>query len=395
MKQSRLTSDQVRRIALAAQGFTMPRPNGRVDVRHFRRVLERVGLIQLDSVNVLERSHYLPMFSRLGPYDRSAFDRWTAHSGELFEYWGHEASLIPVGLYSTFGFRMDQMKPWGNVRRLIDERPEYVDGVLRHVVDRGPTTVSDLRDPGERGGPWWGHAPGKHALEWLFAKGELTAYRSRSFGRIYDLPKRVLPESVLQEPRPDETSAYRRLLVEAARHHGIGTAADLADYHRLHTPTARVILADLAAEGAVVPVVVDGWQDPTYLHPDAVLPTRPRGTGLLSPFDSLIWNRDRVERVFGFRYRIEIYVPKDRRTFGYYVLPFLLDGELVARVDLKADRKGRRRLAQSAHLDSGRKPSQVTPALAADLHAMALWLDLEEVVVVNRGDLAVPLRTEV
>ena len=191
MKQRRLTADQARRIALAAQGFTTPRPNGRVDVRHFRRVLDRVGLIQLDSVNVLERSHYLPMFSRLGPYDRSAFDRWTARSGELFEYWGHEASLIPVGLYSTFGFRMDEMKPWGSVRRLLDERPGYVEGVLQQVADRGPITVSDLEDPGERGGPWWGYAPGKHALEWLFAKGEVTAYRTRSFGRIYDLPERV------------------------------------------------------------------------------------------------------------------------------------------------------------------------------------------------------------
>lgn len=395
MKLRQLTVDQARRIAVAAQGFRTPRPTGRIDVRHFRRVLGHVGLIQLDSVNVLERSHYLPIFSRLGPYDRAAFDRWTAHSGELFEYWGHEASLIPVGLYPTFGFRMDQMKPWGSVHRLIMERPGYVEGVLRHVVDRGPTTVSDLEDPGERGGPWWGYAPGKHALEWLFARGAVTAYRTRSFGRIYDLPERVLPESVLQQPRLGETEAYRRLLVEAVRHHGIGTAADLADYHRLHTPTARVILAALAAEAVVVPVVVEGWRGPAYLHPDTVLPRRPGGTGLLSPFDSLIWNRDRAERVFGFRYRIEIYVPKDQRRFGYYVLPFLLDGELVARVDLKADRKGRRLLVQSAHIEPGREPTQVAPALAAELHAMASWLDLDEVEAVDRGDLAIPLRAEV
>jgi len=393
MKQRRLTADQVRRIALAAQGFTAARPSGRVDVRHFRRVLDRVGLVQLDSVNVLERSHYLPMFSRLGPYDRSAFDRWTARSGELFEYWGHEASLMPVGLYSTFGFRMDEMKPWGSVRRLFDERPGYVEGVLQQVADRGPTTVSDLEDPGERGGPWWGYTPGKHALEWLFAKGEVTAYRTRSFGRIYDLPERVLPERAICQPRPDTTEAYRRLLTDAARHHGIGTAADLADYHRLHTPTARAILTDLAAEGAVVPVNVDGWRNIAYLHPEAVLPRRPGGTGLLSPFDSLVWNRDRVERIFGFRYRIEIYVPKDRRQFGYYVLPFLLDGELVARVDLKADRKARRLLVQAAYLESGREPKRVAPALAAELHTMASWLDLDEVEVLDRGDLAAPLRT--
>ena len=392
MKQRRLTSDQARRIALAAQGFTTPRPNGRVDVRHFRRVLERVGLIQLDSVNVLERSHYLPMFSRLGPYDRSAFDRWTACSGELFEYWGHEASLIPVGLYSTFGFRIDAMKPWGSIRRLLDERPGYVEGVLEQVADRGPITVSDLEDPGERGGPWWGYSPGKHALEWLFAKGEVSAYRGRTFGRIYDLPERVVPAWAIQQPRPDETEAYRRLLVDAARHHGIGTAADLADYHRLHTPTARAILADLAAEGAVVPAEVDGWRGPTYLHPEAVLPRRPAGTALLSPFDSLVWSRDRVERIFGFRYRIEIYVPKDQRQFGYYVVPFLLDGELVARVDLKADRKGRRLLVQSAHIEPGREPTRVAVALASELRSLATWLDRDEVEIVDRGELAAPLR---
>jgi uncharacterized protein YcaQ len=354
-----------------------------------------VGLIQLDSVNVLERSHYLPMFARLGPYDRSAFDRWTVRSGELFEYWGHEASLIPVDLYSTFGFRMDQMEPWGSVRRLLDERSEYVEDVLRQVRDRGPTSVSDLEDPGERGGPWWGYAPGKHALEWLFARGAVTAYRSRSFGRIYDLPERVLPESALQQPRSDETEACRRLLVEAARHHGIGTAPDLADYHRLHTPTARVILADLAVEGAVVAVVVDGWRGPSYLHPDAVVPRRSGGTALLSPFDSLIWNRDRVERIFDFRYRLEIYVPRNQRTFGYYVLPFLLDGELVARVDLKADRKGRRLLVQSAHIEPERERTRVAAALAAELHAMASWLDLVEVEVEERGDLAAVLRAAV
>ena len=395
MKHRRFTSDQARRIALAAQGFTMPRPNGRVDVRHFRRVLERVGLIQLDSVNVLERSHYLPMFSRLGPYDRSAFDRWTACSGELFEYWGHEASLIPVGLYSTFGFRIDAMKPWGSIRRLLDERPGYVEGVLEQVADRGPITVSDLEDPGERGGPRWGYSPGKHALEWLFAKGKVAAYRGRTFGRIYDLPERVVPEWAIQQPRPDETEAYRRLLVDAARHHGIGTAADLADYHRLHTPTARAILADLAAEGADVPAEVDGWRGPTYLHPEAVLSRRSAGTALLSPFDSLVWSRDRVERIFGFRYRIEIYVPKDQRQFGYYVVPFLLDGELVARVDLKADRKGRRLLVQSAHIEPGREPARVAVALASELRSMATWLDLDEVEIVDRGELAAPLRRAV
>lgn len=392
MESRRLTIDQARRIALGAQGFTTPRPTGRVDIRHFRRVLDRIGLLQLDSVNVLERSHYLPMFSRLGPFDRSAFDRWTVRSGELFEYWGHEASLIPVERYAAFRFRMDEMEPWGMMRRLIDERPGYVEGVLDEVAERGPLTVSDLDDPGERAGAWWGYAPGKIALEWLFARGDITAKRTSSFGRRYDLPERVVPQWALERPHLDRADAYRALLVDAARHHGVGTASDLADYHRLHTPTVRTVLADLAAEGAIVPVSVDDWRQAAYLHPDAVLPRRPCGTALLSPFDSLVWNRDRLERLFGFRYRIEIYVPKDQRTYGYYVLPFLLDGEFTARVDLKADRKNRRLLVQAAHLESDRSASAVVPALSAELRSMASWLDLDEVVVVERGDLAAALR---
>ena len=395
MKQRRLTGDQARRIALAAQGFTTPRPGGRVDVRHFRRVLKHIGLLQLDSVNVLERSHYLPLLSRLGPYDRAALDQWTARSSELFEYWGHEASLIPVGIHRAFRFRMAEMKPWGSVRRLLDDRPGYVEGVLGEVTDRGPLAVSDLDDPGERGGPWWGHAPGKQALEWLFASGRITATRTNTFGRRYDLPERVVPAWALDEEPLDRAAAYRRLLVAAARHHGVGTAADLADYYRLHVPTARGVLADLTADKAIVKVDVEGWRQPAYLHPEAVLPRRIGGTALLSPFDSLIWKRERVERIFGFRYRIEIYVPKDDRQFGYYVLPFLLDGELVARVDLKADRNGRRLLVQAAHLEPGNDRDRVARELAAELAGMASWLGLEESVVMDRGDLATALRTKV
>lgn len=388
MKTRTLTNDQARRIALGAQGFGVPRPTGRVDVRHFRRVIDRVGLLQLDSVNVLERSHYLPMFSRLGPYDRAAFDHWTVSSGELFEYWGHEASLIPVDRYQTFRFRMGEMKPWGSVRRLLDERPVYIEDVLDQVAKRGPLTAAELEDAGERGGPWWGYAPGKHALEWLFASGRVTAFRSPTFGRRYDLPDRVVPASVLERPSLDRTEAYRTLLVDAARHHGIGTVSDLADYHRLHKPTARSILEDLAAEGSVTAVAVDGWRHPAYLHPSARTPRRAAGTALLSPFDSLVWNRDRVERLFGFRYRIEIYVPKEQRQYGYYVLPFLLDGELVARVDLKADRKGRRLLVQASHLESGQEASRVAPPLAIEIQVMASWLGLDGVTVMDRGDLA-------
>jgi len=387
-----MTVGQARRVALGAQGLTSPRPTGRIDVRHFRRVLDCVGLLQLDSVNVLERSHYLPMFSRLGPYDRAALDRWTTDSGEIFEYWGHAASLIPVDRYPTLRFRMDEMKPWGSVRRLIDERPGYVESVFEQVAERGPVTVADLDDPGERGGPWWGYAPGKDALEWLFASGRVTAYRTSSFGRRYELPERVVPGSVMHRPVPDSFEAYRTLLVAATRHHGIGTAADLADYYRLHVSTARPILESLTADGSLVPVTVEGWGHPAYAHPDAAMPRSVSGAALLSPFDSLIWNRDRVERLFCFRYRIEIYTPKDQRVHGYYVLPFLLDGELVARVDLKADRKTGRLLVQAAHLEPGHDASRVAPALARELAAMAVWLNLDEIEVMDRGDLAEPLK---
>ena len=391
MNRRRLTASQARRLALGAQGFTVPRPAGRIDVRHFRRVLNRVGLLQLDSVNVLERSHYLPMFSRLGPYDRDALDRWTAGSGEIFEYWGHEASLIPVERHPAFRFRMDEMKPWGSAGRLLDERPEYVERVFDQVAERGPVTVSDLDDPGERGGPWWGYAPGKHALEWLFATGRVTAYRTPSFGRKYVVPDRAIPGEILAQDPLERTEAYRTLLVDAARHHGVGTVADLSDYHRLHSPTARAVLEALAGEGRLVPVTVEGWRRDAYLHPDAVVPRRASGTALLSPFDSLIWHRDRVERLFGFRYRIEIYVPKHQRIYGYYVLPFLLDGELVARVDLKADRQNRRLLVRAAHLEPGHDASRVAGSLASELQTMATWLAMDEVTVDDRGDLAAPL----
>ena len=395
MKVTTLSNDEARRIALAAQGFVTPRPSGRVDVRHFRRVLDRIGLLQLDSVNVLTRSHHLPLFSRLGPYSRDAFHRWSTTSGELFEYWAHEACLVPVARYPTFRWRMESMKPWGGIRRLQEQRPGYVESVFAQVGERGPLTASDLDDPGERGGPWWGHGPGKQALEWLFASGRLTAYRTPTFGRLYDVPERVIPPAVRSLTPPGRSEAYRQLLLDAARHHGVGTAGDLADYHRLNTPSARKALDALASAGELDRVHVDGWRHAAYLHPEATVPRRTRGTALLSPFDSLIWTRDRVERLFGFRYRIEIYVPKEQRVHGYYVLPFLLDGALVARVDLKADRPARRLVVRAAHAEPDTDPGRTASALAAELDGMAGWLELEAVEVSDEGDLAPALRRAV
>lgn len=381
-----------RRIALAAQGFSTARPEGRIDIRHFRRTMADVGVLQLDSVNVLSRSHYLPMFSRLGPYDRDALDRYTADSGEIYEYWGHAASLLPADRYRLFRWRMDAIEPWDRISNLEAEHPGYIDTVYDEIAQHGPITVAQLSDPGARTGPWWGHGRGRVALDWLFACGRVTAYRDRRFGRVYDLPERVIRAEYLAAPAATRDEAYRELLLLAAGHHGIGTAKDLTDYYRLKVPPARPILAELVASGELIAAEVPGWSQRAFLHPAAVRPRRIRGAALLSPFDSLIWERDRTERVFGFHYRIEIYVPEPDRIHGYYVLPFLLDGELVGRVDLKADRATSRLWVRGSFVEQGFDPTAVSGGLATELRAMAGWLDLGDVVVEDRGNLATQLR---
>lgn len=383
-----LSLDVARRVALGAQGFAEARPTGRIDVRHFRRVIDRIGVLQLDSVNVLARSHYLPVLARLGPYDTAALDRFTAGSGEMFEYWGHVASLIPSQRHRLFRWRMETMKPWGSVRKLAEEHPGYVEAVFQEVRDRGPLTVSDLEDGGARTGPWWGYARGKHALEWLFTRGRITAFRGPNFERRYDLPERVLPAKHLEADPVGEEEAHRELLLLAARHHGVATATDLADYYRLHKPTSRRILAGLASEGRLERVEVQGWAHDAFLDPSARRPRSVEGSALLSPFDSLVWERDRTERLFGFRYRIEIYVPADRRVHGYYVLPYLLDDALVARVDLKAHRADGRLELREAHLEDGADVQRVARRLAGDLVSMAGWLGMGDVTVSAQGRLA-------
>jgi len=355
-------------------------------------VFGRIGLLQLDSVNVLQRSHYLPMWSRLGPYSTDALDQFTASSGEIFEYWGHEASLLPVARYPLFRWRMEELEPWRRVQGVIGGSPGYVEAVQYEIAAHGPLTVSDLADPGDRTGPWWGHGKGKTALDWLFAKGRITAYRNGSFGRLYDIPERVIPVEYLEAPAASKLEAFRELLLLGARHHGVGTATDLADYYRLHRPTARAVVDEMAAAGEIEEVAVEGWKHAAYLHPEAKLPRRISGAALLSPFDPVVWERDRTERLFGFRYRIEIYVPQPKRVYGYYVLPFLVDGELVGRVDLKSDRKEGVLLVQGAYCEDGRDPDVVAARLAPELTAMSEWLGLGEVSVNARGNLATTLR---
>ncbi|MBM7805426.1 uncharacterized protein YcaQ [Geodermatophilus bullaregiensis] len=391
----RLPAALARRIALAAQGLADPRPAGVVDSRQLRRLTDRLAVVQIDSVNVLSRSHYLPAFSRLGAYRRPVLDAFTARRSEVFEYWAHEASYLPVRLHPHLRWRMAAAEDhaWGSMVRIQRERPGYVAEVLDRVREAGPTRASDLAEPRpDRPGTMWNWHAGKVALEWLFYTGVLTARaRTTSFERVYDLTERVLPAAVLQTPTPEPADAVRELVRTAARALGVATERDLRDYFRLRPGPARAAVAELADAGELLPVEVAGWGTPAWLDPAARRPRWVRARALLSPFDSLVWERPRVERLFGFRYRLEIYTPAAQRVHGYYVLPFLLGDRLVARVDLKADRQSGVLRAQATHAEHGVDRAEVADALAAELRLMAGWLELDDVTVADRGDLAADL----
>jgi hypothetical protein len=388
-----------RRIALGAQGFGTPRPSGRIDRRHLRRLFDTVGVVQIDSVNVIVRSQELPLWARLGPHRRDLLTAM-ADDHELFEYWGHEASFVPVERHPLLRWRMtnatlDEM--WPTLSMLAHERPGYVEDIYAQVRNRGPLSANDLA---ERGGaktqPWWGWTDAKIALEYLFWCGRLSARRRGNFERVYDLSERLIPAAILALPTPSDDDAKRALLALAARSLGIATARDLADYYRIRMPQARPLVPDLVEAGEIVPVTVEGWRDPAFLHRDAVVPRRIAAATLLSPFDSLIWApRDRTERLFDFRYRLELYTPAAKRIFGYYVLPFLLGDRIVARVDLKADRKAGALLAHGAFSEPHTEAADTADALARELLALAAWLGLERVVVGERGDLAPSLRDRI
>lgn len=393
-----LSGAEARRVALVAQGFGARRPSGRIDARHARRGLSAIGLIQLDSVNVVARSHELPLFSRLGPHSRDLLGDLAYRRRELFEYWGHEASLMPVALHPLLRWRMARAagEAWGSMVRIQRDQPGLVKALLDEITARGPLSARDLGGLGKRrsSGPWWGWGDVKAALEWLFWMGELTAAgRTRSFERMYDLAERVLPAAVLAAPTPAEPDAQRELLRLAAARLGVGTAGDIADYFRIRRPEARPRLAELVEEGALVPARVEGWREPAFLDPAAASSRRrrPRPRTLLSPFDSLVWERSRTERLFGMRLRLEIYTPAPRRTHGYYVLPFLLGEHLVARVDLKADRPAKVLRVVGAFGELPHDPAGTAPALAGELSDLARHLDLERVSVAPRGDLAAAL----
>jgi uncharacterized protein YcaQ len=384
---------QARRVALAAQGFADPQPAGAPSGWAVRRLFDRVGLVQIDSVNVLSRAHYLPLFSRVGPYDRALMDRGAHYAPRrLFEYWGHEASLIPVALQPLLRWRMERAHEdaWGGMRRIQRERPELVADVLAAVRARGPVAASELavEEKPKRTGPWWDWSDVKRAIEFLFWSGQVTSARRRGFERLYDVPERVLPAEVIETPTPSVQEAQRGLLKVAARSMGVASERDLRDYFRLPAAEAKERIAELVEAGDLLPVTVDGWRNHAYLDPGARFPRRVDACAVLGPFDSLIWERDRVERLFGFRYRIEIYVPAEKRVHGYYVLPFLLGERLVARVDLKADRQAGVLRVQAAHAEED-APPETAERLRERLEAMAGWLGLDHgLAVAGRGDLA-------
>ncbi|WP_433368854.1 winged helix-turn-helix domain-containing protein [Actinoplanes sp. CA-142083] len=391
-----LSLAQARRVALAAQGFTDPRPGGVTDMRHLRRVLRRLHLIQMDSVNVLQRAHFMPLYSRLGPYPADLLERAAYRKPrELFEFWGHEASLITTDLQPLFRWRMARAADfaWGSMVRIVKEQPELVAWVLDEVRGRGPITAAEIEhDAPRRKDHWgWNWSVVKQALEWLFFTGQVTAAsRTTSFARRYDLPERVLPASVLDAPTPAYPDAIRALVEMSARALGVAAEPEIRDYFRLPVEGFKQAIAELVEDKVLIPVAVKGWKQ-AYLHHEAKIPRWVRAATLVSPFDPLIWERGRTERLFDLSYRIEIYVPAPQRLYGYYVLPFLLGDQFAARVDLKADRRAGELQIPAAWLEPTADQEETAVALAAELHRLAGWLGLHTVTAPVKGDFAGPL----
>jgi uncharacterized protein YcaQ len=374
-----LSIADARALALAAQGFDTARPKTKATQRHVDALISRLGVIQIDSVNVLVRSQELPLFSRLGNHNRNAIPKATEQQ-KLFEYWGHEAAHLPVEIHPLFRWKMEaarlgKAKHWG-LTSFYDDNKAFVKRMLKHVEKNGPTTSRELSTRTEKKGTWWDWDEAKVALEYLFLTGQLMSRgRGTDFARIYDTPERVLPEDVLNAPTPSEHDARKQLLVRSAIAQGVGTASDLADYYRQKPTTVKPLITELVEEGELRTVAVDGWTEKAFIHRAAKLPKQLHATALLSPFDSLVWCRPRNERLFDFHYRIEIYTPKEKRKFGYYVLPFMMNGEMVGRVDLKADRANSKLLVHSVHTEKGVKRSTINDVLNNELRTMASWLD--------------------
>jgi len=400
-----LSLAEARRLALAAQGFG-PRPT-KASVAHIRKLAAKIHAFQIDSVNVLIRAHYVPAFARLGAYPTEVLDTLTYRNKELFDYWGHAACLMPVSLFPLFRYRMqsDAMREY-----MATERGVYARQVYEEVAERGPLVAVDLSNPGKRTGNWWGWASGKAALEQLYDAGLVAIAGRRGFERVYDLVERVVPPSALEVDIPHD-AAMKQLICLAAQACGVGTFEDITGYFKLYSyvdrrwaryntawsgpalPPKRGLVAELVEEGRLVAAQVEGWKEPAYLAANARVPRSVNARAFLTPFDSLVWERSRLKRLFGMQYAIELYTPPPKRIYGYYVCPFLLVYSMVARCDLKADRFRRTLMVQSAFLEPDQHAASVVEDLAEALREMQAWLGLERIEVADRGDLATPLRS--
>lgn len=384
-----ISAKQARHLALAGQGFETPDPARPVDRRRIMKMIRKTNMLQIDSVNVLSRAHYMPVFSRLGVYDRALLDQlsWgTAKQRKLFEYWGHEASLIPVEDYPLYRWRMEDalrgLGMWGRMARIARDEPDFVASLLRHLDREGTTAASELNEePREGGSQWWGWTKAKTAMEYLFWSGQVMARKRRgSFEREYDLPHRIIGD-MAHEPVLPRDVAQRALIAKGITAMGVATIADLRKYFRLPSDDAKARVAEMVENGDLVPATVAGWRQPAFIASDAKIRRRAMPTALMVPFDPVMWERDRVERIFEFNYRIEIYTPAEKRQYGYYVLPFMLNGDFVGRVDLKADRQSKLLRVFSAHAEDGCDNDGVASELHRHLCQLAVFLDLEDVFV--------------
>jgi len=393
-----LSIAKARRVALAAQGFSDGARPEKVTWARMAPMIRRLNLLQIDSVNVLVRSHYLPLFSRLGAYAHATLDErsFGQKKRALFECWAHEASLLPLELHPLMRWRMARARAgngtYGQMDRFGQEERRYLREVLDFVNCNGPTAASELPGGGKSGGSWWGWSKGKLALETLFDQGLVATATRQGFERLYDIPERVIPAEVLALETPAERDAIRQLLDLSGRALGVATETDLRDYFRLPVRDTKTALAELLEEGMLIPVNVEGWKPQAYLHKGAAIPRKAGGSALLSPFDPVVWERSRAERLFNFHYRIEIYTPAHKRKFGYYVLPFLHGDRIAGRVCLKADRQAGVLRANAIHHEVHADPEETAEALAGELRVMAQWLNLGSVEPGKTGNLAGALR---
>ncbi|HVZ47185.1 MAG TPA: crosslink repair DNA glycosylase YcaQ family protein [Gemmatimonadaceae bacterium] len=401
-RRSTLSADEARRLALGALGFGGKRP-ARAGAAHGRATAARLGAIQVDSVNVLARAHYLPTFSRYGPYPVEALDHLVHGSRELFEYWGHAACFLPMDLYPLMRWRMQgQVHAWSGISA---RARAFHEAVFNEIAARGPLAAGELSSPGRSTGPWWGWSDGKRAVEFLFRQGRLAIAGRRHFERLYDVTERVVPAHLLGASPIPARDAQKELIVRAARAMGVGAARDILQYYHIEgfwdrqtprglrkPPPMQAVFDELVEAGRLVPVHVEGWKTPAYMVPEARIPRTIDARAIVSPFDPLMWERKWTKAVTGFDYQIEIYVPAHKRVHGYYVLPFLMGDRFVARLDLKADRKTRRLLVHAAYVEEGCEAGAVADAVAAELRLLVAWLGLDRIVVGRRGTLVPHLR---